>query len=103
MTVEPRTLRRVFLVSLLPAVGVLMLAGAGALALRAFSHNSSLACSGPFGASTTGCSHYSYAPAVVLGVAAVLLVRSAVSSPALGTAGPDLPGTTSHPRPGPDG
>jgi hypothetical protein len=71
--VSPAVLRRVFLLGMLPMLGVLLFAVAGALALRAFGHNNSLACDNVFGAATS-CSHTSYALPITVGVVALLLV-----------------------------
>jgi hypothetical protein len=63
------------LLGLIPMVGVLLFAVAGLLGIRAFSHNNSLTCgfdNPTIGAG--GCSHYSYALPIVVGVVAVLLV-----------------------------
>ena len=73
--VSPAVLRRFFVISLLPVIGVLLFAVAGALGLRAFAHNSSLACEGLFASPmATDCSHYSYWLPLSLGVSALLLV-----------------------------
>ena len=62
-----KPVRRVFLLSLLPMFGLLLFALAGGLALRAFSHNNSFSC-------TVGCSHYSYALPIAVGVVGILLL-----------------------------
>ena len=75
--VDPAVLRRVFLLGLLPMLGILLFAVGAVLGMRAFSHNNSLSCGGlgnGFGASAVGCTHYSYALPIGLGVVAVLLV-----------------------------
>ena len=74
--VDPAAVRRVYLLGLLPMLGVLLFAVAAVLGLRAFSHNNSLSCSDLGGSFTAaaGCSHYSYALPIGLGVVAVLLV-----------------------------
>ena len=73
--VSPAVLRRFFVISLLPVIGVLLFAVAGVLGLLAFAHNTSLACEGFFaGPMDTDCSHSSYWLPVSLGVSALLLV-----------------------------
>lgn len=75
IAVSPAMLRRVFVVSLLPGIGVLLFALGGALGLRAFAHNTSLTCDGRFADPiATGCSHYSYWMPVSLGISGLLLV-----------------------------
>ncbi|MCA1711587.1 MAG: hypothetical protein LC789_08120 [Actinobacteria bacterium] len=73
--IDPAKLRRLFMISLLPFLGVMLFAAAGALGLRAFAHNNSLECGGGF-ASAAGetCVQYSYAIPTALGLAALLLV-----------------------------
>jgi len=66
-----RTARRLTLLGLVPVLGVLLFGVAAVLGLRAFAHNNSLDCGGLGG---SACSHYSYAPAIVLGVVAVVVL-----------------------------
>lgn len=70
-----RTAKWLTVLGLVPMLGVLLFGAAGVLGLRAFSHNNSLSCG--FDSPTiagSGCSHYSYTPAVVLGITALVLV-----------------------------
>lgn len=71
----PRTAKLLVFLGIVPMLGVILFAFAGALGLRAFSHNNSLSCG--FDSPTVdagACSHYSYALPVAVGVVAVLLV-----------------------------
>ena len=70
-----RTAKLLVLFGLVPMLGVILFAVAGALGLRAFSHNNSLSCGFDSPASGTGaCAHYSYALPVAVGVLALLLL-----------------------------
>jgi|SRR5947209_2871466 len=70
----PATARRLVLLGLIPMLGVLLFGIAGALGLRAFSHNNSLNCGfGSLGGGSA-CSHYSYALPVAVGVGGLLLL-----------------------------
>jgi ABC-type uncharacterized transport system permease subunit len=64
-----RPLRRVFLLSLLPMLGLVLFAVGAGLALRAFGHNNSLSC-------TLSCSHYSYALPIALGVLGIVVLMA---------------------------
>jgi hypothetical protein len=54
-------------------LGVVLFAVAGALGLRAFSHNNSLSCGSPV-VGAGACDHYSYALPVVVGVIGLLVL-----------------------------
>lgn len=73
--VTPGVVRGLYLRVLLPILGMLLFAAGGALGLRAFAHNSSLSCAGPFAsAGGDGCTHYSYLLPIGLGIGGMLLV-----------------------------
>lgn len=66
-----RTAKWLALLTLVPFLGVVLFGVAAALGLRAFAHNNSLDCG--YGAAAS-CSHYSYVPAIVLGVVAIVVL-----------------------------
>ena len=73
--VTPGVVRGLYLRFLLPMLGMLLFAAGGALGLRAFAHNSSLECAGPFSSSVAGaCTQYSYLLPIGLGIGGLLLV-----------------------------
>jgi hypothetical protein len=70
----PHVLRRVYALWLVPLLGLLTFAAGGALVLRAFAHNSSLACVGPVAdAAPATCTHDSYVLPGLLIVIGLLL------------------------------
>ena len=67
-------LRRLLAISVLPFVGALLFAAAGALGLPAFAHNSAIDCVGGFStAVSASCATYLYRSPVALGIVGVLL------------------------------
>lgn len=62
-----KPVRRVFLLSLLPMLGLLLFAVAAGLGMRAFSHNNSFSCD-------VSCSRYSYALPIIVGILGVVVM-----------------------------
>ncbi|HEX3900254.1 MAG TPA: hypothetical protein VHW74_13885 [Mycobacteriales bacterium] len=72
--VTPGTVKRLFILSMLPFAGFVLVVVGGILWFKAASDNNSLSCNsfGSFGA-PSGCTHHSYVAAIVLVVIGVVI------------------------------
>ena len=62
-----KPVRRVFLLALLPMLGLVLFAVGAGLGMRAFSHNNSFSCD-------VSCSHYSYALPISVGILGIVVL-----------------------------